>query len=582
MLDEKSDRLIIDTYIPKDGTYIIVKKVDGHFRVDDIIEIRLDRKTNELQNEGDISFSRIRRWDYHSKLVSMNKPMDKNKVIHSNNYLSFFIKKENIATNKLTKVVIHNYYETLRNPYLKYTNSKQKEIYNTIEQELGQVDSCVVDEIEEWINENIFELDKLNIDLGRKEYLKIFFQLSDIEKTNYEYEREGKRYLSPNIYNSNDYNVLVKGEIFGLPDDNMGMNSKKPYLENKSRKVTVPYLLNKDEVLLQRKFFDYLLNMASIRKVNIYIDFTNDTIDAFSDGEYPDSDFMGGYIRIQKGKELEIVDFDASIFYTNMLEKDFTLKNYLQLDFNKIKNAPEEYERPSNEKKKLSKILNEILFSKYLKNNYFTKPSDIPIKDTKLKYNLLLGREGIYNWLYKGVDTGIANLLDRISFDLIKNSIINGNTLFASHQFNLRYSLREYFNKGEESMEEKMANVQDSLREKINQEQTGRIQTDEEYYFAVGQLVNYYISLNRSSKEKKVHALANPFFSIKSDVMLKEKLNAFFLRYNHAIKFTRRRFNHMHAMVAGYQPQDEPNQSMIIQGYLSSNLIYESAKEDDK
>ncbi|MCS4483504.1 hypothetical protein JQ038_17155 [Clostridium botulinum] len=52
----------------------------------------------------------------------------------------------------------------------------------------------------------------------------------------------------------------------------MGLNSKKPYLENKSRKTKVPYLTSLEEVLLQKKFFDYLLNQVSIGKTNIYID----------------------------------------------------------------------------------------------------------------------------------------------------------------------------------------------------------------------------------------------------------------------------------------------------------------------
>ena len=46
----------------------------------------------------------------------MNKPIDSKKVIHSNNYLAFAVKKESIVTGKLTEVIIDNYYDTLKNP----------------------------------------------------------------------------------------------------------------------------------------------------------------------------------------------------------------------------------------------------------------------------------------------------------------------------------------------------------------------------------------------------------------------------------------------------------------------------------
>ena len=45
------------------------------------------------------------------------------------------------------------------------------------------------------------------------------------------------------------------------------MNSKKPYLHHYSRKVTVPYLLDQDETLLQMQLFDYLSGFAAKDKV---------------------------------------------------------------------------------------------------------------------------------------------------------------------------------------------------------------------------------------------------------------------------------------------------------------------------
>lgn len=53
------------------------------------------------------------------------------KIIHSNNYLSFFVKKENLRPDKnnnvkLTEEIIDNYYDALLNPRIKYKSDKRK------------------------------------------------------------------------------------------------------------------------------------------------------------------------------------------------------------------------------------------------------------------------------------------------------------------------------------------------------------------------------------------------------------------------------------------------------------------------
>ncbi len=138
----------------------------------------------------------------------------------------------------------------------------------------------------------------LDIDLKQKNYLKIFFLFNEDD-----FYKEGKRYLIPNIYNNNDYNLETKDHILGLPNDNMGLNSKKPYLESKTRGVVYPYLINQEEVLKQKKVFDFLFNLASQgKKNNIYL---NDSeLFAIKDGDFLDSDFTGNYIRIKKGKRM--------------------------------------------------------------------------------------------------------------------------------------------------------------------------------------------------------------------------------------------------------------------------------------
>ena len=85
--------------------------------------------------------------------------------------------------------------------------------------------------IEDNVNENLLEND------NKKDYLKIFFVEDDLEKSLELFRNEHKRYLIPNIFNSNDYNRKIGETIYGLSNNNMGLNSKKAFLENKIKKA---------------------------------------------------------------------------------------------------------------------------------------------------------------------------------------------------------------------------------------------------------------------------------------------------------------------------------------------------------
>jgi CRISPR-associated protein Csh1 len=568
-LEDKSEKLITDSYIPSDGTYLIVDPTEDGYKMKEPINIKLDKKTGIIDRSNDY-FSFICEADYNSKLIDMNKPIDGKKIIHSNNYLSFFIKKDSLQIDpetkerKLTEERIDEYYSILSNPYLKYSKGKGKSIYETVENEMGQVDIETLEKIRKWIKDNIFSLD---IDISGKDYLKIFFYYP-IE----EYKKEGKRYLIPNIYNSNEFNVNVGKVIYGLPNDNMGLNAKKPYLENKSRKTKVPYLVDNEEVLLQKKFFDYLMNFAAVGKVNIYV---GKEIKGYKNGELPEEDFQGIFLRIKKGKEVEIHDSDSIPTYKVNLPKKFNFVNVLDVDIDKL--GFEGYKRyiKLNE---MQELIHEVLFSKFLKNNYFTEAKDIAINDNSLKNNLLISRGALFNWFHKGADEGVAKVLERVSLSLIKNSILNGYSMKACRQFNLRWSLINYF-EGGENMADIIQNLKSNLKNKINSDKTEYLESDSEYFFAVGQLVNFFLS--KSKGKKKPHSLANPFMNAKESKLLKEKLMALFKKYNYDIDKNGKRFNNLYGMIVSYETEGKVNQDMILAGYLHSSLIYESSKQEE-
>ena len=136
----KGDKLILDNYMPADGTYILVSKNDDGFYINEVLDIKYNKRTGEIEGKDNSAYDDMCFYDYNSKLIDMNKPIDKKKIIQSNNYLSFFIKKDSLFNGKLTVERISQYYDTLLNPYLKYKDSKSREIYQKIEEEIGEVD----------------------------------------------------------------------------------------------------------------------------------------------------------------------------------------------------------------------------------------------------------------------------------------------------------------------------------------------------------------------------------------------------------------------------------------------------------
>lgn len=563
---EKGDNLIVHNYIPADGTYVIVKPKNDSFVIEESIDIKLDKKTRTIDRTQSRYMSFICFADYYSKVADMNKAIltSSGKVIQGNNYLSFIIKKESLANGKLTNEIIDRYYNFLENPRLKYpkkTKAKSLELYELVEKQVGEVNKDRLNKIKTWIKQNLFEVFK---EVNGKDYLKIFFYYPEED-----YKKESERYFIPNVYNKNIYNQKVGDNIYGLPNDNIGLNSKKPYLENKTRKIEVPYLINQDEVMYQKKFFDYLMNQVSHGKVNIYI---GNEIKCLSNKEYLDEEFTGMFMRLKKGKEVEIQDYDIISNYKPELDKVFEYKNIMGIDYDKLNGSYGKVKTLEN----MQKLINEVMFSKFLSSNYFTEPKDISTNDNTLKFNLLRCRTALFNWFYKGNYKNIWILLNETSLNLVKGSIRNGYMIKAIDQFNLRWSLKEYFEGGKE-MADVIFDVKDNLRSKISLKETNYIENDKEYFFAVGQLVSFFIS--RSKGKKKPLSLANPFINAKKDKVIKEKLKALYKKYNYDIESYNFRFKGLYAMIMSYELDGKIDEDMIIAGYLHSNLLYEKKEE---
>ncbi|WP_278546443.1 hypothetical protein [Megamonas funiformis] len=590
---EDDSNLILGEYIPVDGSYIIV---DNNGKIKKYQDIKLDKKkrgTSEAVVKGSY-FGEICFYDYHSKLISMNKPVDNKKVIHSNNYLAFAVKKESIVTGKLTEIIIDNYYDTLKNPLeKKYKKSKEaSKIYQKFEEKYAPVNIEILEKCRSWIKQNIFSIDKLiDIDLKKKDYLKIFFEIfeadeEDNKKNKELFIQEDNRYIFPSIYNNNDYNVEINGKIQGIPDNNMGMNAKKPFLAIKTRKTPAAYLIDINKAILQKQFFEYLMNFAANGKNNVYIDTKNYRIKAYSDqDERDDFDEMasGYYLRIQKGKELEIQVQDNLVDYQNRLKLNFEYIKFINIDRKEDK-LPEFARRYGIYYKRtnVGNLINEIFFSKCLRTNYFMDISAINVKDSTLKQNIIMYRNAIFDWVYKGIDNNFSIVEEKFALSLIKNSIQSDDKykLRAKSQLNLHWSLKDYFFKmkgkqGGNTMVDTATKVRENVKEKVlSKNEVTMPSNDEEYYYAVGQLLSYLIFKSRAGK--KMQSMVNPVLNAKRDNVIKMRLFQLYKKYNYDISIYNYHMKNLYAMILGYKPKNKVNQEMILFGYLDENILLKS------
>ena len=566
--DERGDRYILDNYILAEGTYLLI---NDHGDLE--LKQEISKKEKEIDRTSS-EYAKFSELDYLSKLIDMNKPIDSSKVIHSNNYLSFFIKKENLSSGKLTTDIIEKYYEVLLSPEDKYgKNKKSLEIYQQAEYLYGKVDHERLLKAKFWILENIFSIGDIYDIKEGKNYLKIFFE-APIEI----WYSESNKYILPNIYNASDYNVNMQDKLYGMPNDNLGLNSKKPYLRNKSRKNEVPYLISTEEVVLQKKFFDYLMNEVSQNKVNVYID---EDIQCFDDKQVKEkleNEYSGYYMRIQKGKEVEIKDFDVIENYQNKI-KGFQVKRWIDIDYSKVTYPTKMNYNKIESLQEVGVLINQILFSGQLGSSYFREASDIKITDAVLKQSILQSRDAFFTWFYKGNDIPIRPLFNKMALRLIKNTICNGQRLKAQEQWMLKEGVNNYFNQGGEIMADVMKEVLKDLEIKVNGEETTEIKSDREYSIAVGQVAYYLLSLSKASSP--THAMINPIINSRNDQKLKEHLRILFKKYNYAIDFKGRRFRKLYDMVLGYEVESKIDENALLCGYLSNCILYKS-KEGSK
>ena len=560
--NKEGEELVVSKHIPKDGTYILVN-IESE-KIINKLNIAYDKKNKKIDGELNQYYSYIRAFDYYSNLVDMNKPMDSKKTIHSNQIYSFFIKKDSIRENKLTKSIIEGYKKNLLNPEEKYNSKEAKELYKNIANKLPEIEKETVEKIFLWIETNINE-DLLED--SKKDYLKIFFVKSDLDISLELFKNEHKRYLIPNIFNSNDYNKKIEETIYGLSNNNMGLNAKKTFLENKTRKISTPYLVDTEEILLQYAFYNYLL--PEVKQGNYFIYFTENEIIPKT---YKDACPNGAryLLNATYSKDIDIKNF-------NIISKSDSQEiniNFREILHQKRKDS-DEIEYGNLNREKIMNNINKILFYNSLLGNFLASDGDLDIKDIEIKKLLMKYRNAFYKWFYLNDETEVKKSIKKIYLDAVMVAIENGHLFKANQQLDLGFCLEEYFYKKSELMEEIM-NIKEIFLNHTLSEEDWEFLNDEEYFFAVGQVLAY-INYMRNSKAKSLNFIKQLTF-IKNPTILKEKIKKIIISYSHIFETKNKKINRTISNISLYQPK-EIKIDILLAGFTADIVFFKKREE---
>lgn len=561
--DKEGEELVVSKHIPKDGTYILVNIKSG--KIIEKLNIFYDKKSKKIDGELNQYYGYFRAFDYYSNLVDMNKPMDPKKTIHSNQIYSFFIKKDSIRENKLTKSIIEGYKKNLLNPEEKYNSKEGKELYKNIAEKLPKIEKDIVEDIFLWIednvNENLLEND------NKKDYLKIFFVEDNLDKSLELFRNEHKRYLIPNIFNSNDYNKRIGETIYGLSNNNMGLNAKKAFLENKTRRISTPYLVNTDEILLQYAFYNYLL--PEVKQGNYFIYFTENEIipKTYKEGCPNGAKYL---LNASYSKDVDIKNF-------NVISKNSSEE--ISINFKEIlhqkKKDTDEIEYGNLNKEKMMNNINKILFYNSLLGNFLLNDGDLDIKDIEVKKLLMKYRNSFYKWFYLNDEAEVKKNIRKIYLDAVMVAIGNGHFFKASQQLDFGFCLEKYFYGKSELMEEIM-NVKEVFLNHTLSEEDWEFSNDEEYFFAVGQILAY-INYMRNSKAKSLNFIKQLTF-VKNIDVLKEKIKKIIISYSHIFETKNKKINRTVSNISLYQPK-EIRVDILLAGFTADIIFFKKREE---
>ncbi len=543
---KEGDKLILGNYSLKEGLYCKINK-------DETINYFIVKKKNKELSFTDINggldsemFEWFKERDYYSNYLNSNKAIDPpKKMIHNNNYLTLFMKIDNIKSENLNYIE-EKLFKSLKG-FKSFNKPKEIEILKNYNQYILNDERKKDISIKYKILSTIFEeIISIKEEKGIKNYVKIFFD-EDIEK----YKDESKIYFAIKIFNDIKYSKVLDETIYGLSNSNMGLNAKKPYLESKTKKFTIPFMITDENALIIKKFFDWL-------KFQGY----NEHYPLDKNEEHL---FMNKH---SKNDEAIIDDFDYIPNQIDKLKESIYFKNHLMLKNGKklIEDDTIDYLY------ELEEIVHEIFYNNQLKNNYF---NEVYKKLDKSFQNLIyITRASMVNYFKKYNEKTFYQVIKKYGSDFVILHLKRDNLFKAGLSLNLKLSLLAH--KGEKVMniKEMQTNMLNRLIDSDYKELSA-----EEFFYLAGQVVKYL--LNHSEAFEKKGDMLEPFLRANNAQKIKKNIEVVYFKYKHAVSLNYVKFNNAISLVMSYSSEDKLSHNMdnFLIGVLSDNIFYVKKEE---
>lgn len=581
----KDNKVVLDTYKMEDGIYFLVKK-------DDTIEKLIVEKGEPDNSE---LYEYLKEKEFFSKCFISNKVLNTEckgtnykttKKMYSNNIYTLFFRNDNCAgftnilgdktmPNDIFEEIIKKYYEALKN--LGNNKKEKKLIQERYSDEEINVYREKMIKLFRQISKVFTEEDKAK----KSTWVKIF-----IDQSNNEYERVGNIYNITRLFNNNDYNVEYDNNIFGANNYNFGCNSKKPYLELKTTPFKVGSLVSIGDIDVMNKIYLWLYNNGINESVlKLPVDWEFKGIPQ-SEQNISNKDLFILKVNGNNGVA-KIEDFDYKSSYNTEI-RPFTCKDYMRHKENDFKTSNiyglEWYTNNtwiSNTSKDNKR--------NYIRESYydFEKKKISKSLIANWKKELLQKYSQAFFYLFQREERNIfLQNLDNIASEVVERTLVDDLNLgikFTNNSkraMNLWIAFKDYFNEKGESEEMKLNNIQEKCKNIVLEE--NNIETDEEYYFLMGQ-VAYYL-LSRSKASKLTQDVTEPFIKAANITVLKKELRDLYEKYNYDIYLKDKRFNNVFSQILVQEPESEvrKNKNIILAGMLSNNLFYNGGIKDDE
>jgi len=539
------DKLILDNYELKEGLYIKVLS-NGDY------EAFLTKKKNRELIFSDINeglsytaYEWFKERDYYSSYLNSNKAFH-DKKIHNINYFTLFVKTESFINEKklLKRDAIKEQYKYLCN-YKKFKKPQEKEILEEFKEYLSNINrkKDIIKKYR-WIKENLDSIVSLAKEKDIKNYIKIFFD-EPIKK----YQDESNIYYAIKIFNDIGFSKTIEDEVFGLSDSNMGLNAKKPFLEQKTRKEKSPFLIKKEDALFAKKFFDWLKFQKFMDKKPL------------SDAFFINRDF--------RDKDL-IIDFDHIPITINKLVEPIIIKNHLLITKGKVMLEDETIIYLNQ----LEDKVDEILYNRQLKNNYY---GEVYKKlDNNFASLIYSTREAMINYFKKYDDRAFYVVIKKYATYLAIEHLIRSRFLQAGLSLNLKFSLLK--NKGEEIMDIKK--MQESLNDRLLENDYKELNSNE-FFYLCGQIARYLS--NQSEKLEKKGDMLESYLRANNSQKLKRVIEMEYFKYKHSIGLNFVKFNNAMSLIMAYEDNEKlslsKNMDSFLVGVLSDNIFYMKSED---